>query len=204
VAAKVSRPVVYGGLLFVAIAGFVLTTPPPDSGKGGGGLPDRSKRTAASQAGPFTEEDRTARFDRLNEGARNSFRPLVARRDAGYAGDGLAPNEFPASYTGGETGWFYTGTVVVDDVPSALVENERTGEGQFLMVGERLKRAVIAQITPTYIVVRNTSGQSVRLDLLRDRAEPGEEFDDMGVEPVRPDGPGFMTGPIRFDGQDDE
>lgn len=202
-AVKVSRPVVYGSLIVVVIAAFALTTPPSGSGAGGGKLPERSKRGATNKVQTYTEEDRTARFDRLNEAARNSFRPLVARRDAGYAGGGLAPNEFPASYTGGETGWFYTGTVVVDDVPSALVENERTGEGQFLLVGERLKRAVIAQITPTYIVVRNSAGQSVRLDLLRDPAEPGEQYEDMGVEPVRPDGPGFMTGPIRFDGQDE-
>jgi hypothetical protein len=197
--AKVSRPVLYGGILGVGVIVWLATTPQGPA-EGVGGKLDRSSSRSRQVQTQFTEEDLKARFDRLNEQPRNAFRPLVARTDKGGK---LAPNEFPASYTGGEAGWFYTGTVVVNDVPSALVENEVSGEGLYLTVGESLKSAVIAQITPTYIVVRATSGQTLRLDLLRDVPEEGEGIEDLGLEPVRPDVPGGLRGPIRADSLED-
>jgi hypothetical protein len=109
----------------------------------------------------------------------------------------LAPNEIPASYTGGEPGWKYTGTMIVNDVPSALLENEMSGDVLYLMVGDKVKRAVIAQIAPTYIVVKGVGGQSLKLDLLRDLPEDGEDMRNFGFEPVRPDVPGALRGPIR-------
>lgn len=195
--ARPSRAVVYGGLGVAMLAGVVyLSSPTNESGLSaseGRKVGSRSSR----QVDKFDERDREARFERLNEPVRNTFRPLVARADVGLTGGGLAPNEFPTAYTGGEPGWFYTGTVIVDDVPSALVENQLTGEGLFLRVGENLKRATITQITPTYIVVRGVTGQSLQLDLLRDLPDPGdEEFAGVGIEPVRPNVSGQLQGPI--------
>lgn len=199
--AKVSRPVLYGGLLVIAVIAWIATEP----GDQGGPASSLKRGRGSSSSGrleQFTKEDYEARFERLNEAPRNAFNPLVVRKDAG---GGLMPNEFPASYTGGEAGWFYTGTVVVNDVPSALVENEVTGEGMYLKVGDRLKKALIAQIAPTYIVVRAAGGQGLRLNLLTDPDTDegtgmGSGLRNLDVQPVRPDVPGAPRGPIRSEG----
>jgi hypothetical protein len=198
--AKVSRPVLYGGVALLGIVAWIATAPSESGGGGGQTLRKRGESGRQVQV-QFTQEDRDAfakPFPRLNESPRNAFNPLVAQIDG--VGGALAPNEFPANYTGGEAGWFYTGTVVVNDVPSALVENELSGQGLYLKVGERLKNTVIAQITPTYIVVQAPGGQSLRLDLLRDIEEEDGGLGELDVQPVRPDVPGSLSGPIRADG----
>ncbi|MCH8978118.1 MAG: hypothetical protein IH945_02605 [Armatimonadetes bacterium] len=186
---------IYGAILVVAVAAFVMTAPQgTEDGDSSG-----SRRGARSASGPPTgvfDYDYDAEFELLNEPPKNAFMPLVARtrRNSG----GIEPNEFPPAYAGGESGWFYTGTVVIDDVPSALVENELTGDGMYLEVGENLKRTTILEIAPTYIVVKGATGRSLRLDLLRDLPEPGDEFDGLQIEPVRPDLNGMLGGPIRL------
>jgi len=196
--AKTSRPLIYGGILVIAVVAFVMTAPKSSDDAGSPG-PRRGPAADRLPDGVF-DYDFDAEFELLNESPKNAFKPLVARtsRNSG----GIAPNEFPAEYADGEPGWFYTGTVVIDDVPSALVENELTGDGMYLEVGEYLKRTTILEIAPTYIVVKGLTGKSLRLDLLRDLPEPGDEFDGLfeGLEiaPVRPDLSGVLGGPIRL------
>ncbi len=197
--ASVSRPVLYGGIALLGAIAWFATAPDDASGIGGSGKLNRGNSASKQVQSDITEEDyKAARnpFPRLNEGTKNAFNPLVARQEQGATG-ALAPNEIPASYTGGEAGWMYTGTMIVNDVPSALLENQMSGDVLYLMVGQRVKRAVIAQIAPTYIVVKGAGGQSLKLDLLADRAEPGEDTGNFGFEPVRPDVPGALRGPIR-------
>lgn len=185
------RLMIYGGLVVVAIAGFVLTSPvkPTESET----VNRASKGRSSTKKSVFTEEDLSARFGPVNMRLKNSFVPLVARTGMGSAG-GLAPNEFPTSLTSGEKGWFYTGTVIVDDVPSALIENEQTGEGYYLKVGEAFKEAVITEIAPSYIVVSTPNGRPYRMNLLDDSPELDDApFTGVTVEPVRPVTP---TGPI--------
>ena len=194
-AAKVSKPVLYAGILVGAVALIMVTTPGEESGgKPGLTLAEiRKGKSQSSKTGSaFTEADLKAKFERLNEEPRNAFMPLVVRLDAGMNGGGLAPNEFPSTFTGGESGWFYTGTVIEDNVPSALVENQVTGEGYYLKVGEALKKSVITKITPTYILVNGTAGKSLRLDLLADPPEIEDGFSNLAVEPVRPNVEGII------------
>ncbi len=200
--AKLSRPVLYGGIVLLGMIAWFATAPSGDSAAGTGTKLIRGRTTAAQVQADITAEDLEAAknpFPRLNEASRNAFNPLVARQEQGATG-ALAPNEIPASYTGGEPGWKYTGTMIVNDVPSALLENEMSGDVLYLMVGGRVKRAVIAQIAPTYIVVRGAGGQSLKLDLLRDLPEEGVDNGNFGFEPVRPDVPGALRGPIRSGG----
>ena len=193
--AKPSRPLIYGGLFVFALAAYFMTEPQSSDGE------DRSGPRRGANAGDGLPDgvfpyDFDAEFPALNESPKNAFMPLVARtrRNSG----GIEPNEFPPAYAGGESGWFYTGTVIIDDVPSALVENQLTGDGMYLHVGEYLKKTTISEIAPTYIVVKSTTGRSLRLDLLRDLIEPGDEFDGLMIEPVRPDLSGILGGPIRL------
>jgi hypothetical protein len=197
--AKVSRPVLYGGILLLGVVAWFATAPDEPSSTGKKLSLNRGKSTTKGAAEEFTQEDLDASFPRLNEAARNAFNPLVARKESGSGGE-LAPNEIPASFTGGEAGWFYTGTTIVDDVPSALLENELTGQIEYLNVGDKVKRAVIAQIAPTYIVVTSPGGQDLRLNLLEDAPDEGVNVRDLGLTPVRPDVPGALRGPIRSGG----
>ncbi len=200
--AKLSRPVLYGGLALLGLIAWFASAPSGESASGTGIKLIRGKTTSAKAQAEFTQEDFDAAknpFPRLNEAPRNAFNPLVARLEQGASG-ALAPNEIPASYTGGEPGWKYTGTMIVNDVPSALLENEMSGDVLYLMVGDKVKRAVIAQIAPTYIVVRGAGGQSLKLDLLRDLPDEGVDNGNFGFEPVRPEVPGALRGPIRSGG----
>lgn len=194
-AAKVSKPILFAGILVGAVALIMVTSPSDESG-GTSGMTLAELRKGGSQskkvASAFDEGDVNAKFDRLNEDPKNAFMPLVVRLDAGMSGGGLAPNEFPANFTGGEPGWFYTGTVIENNVPSALVENMTTGEGYYLKVGDALKKSVIAKITPTYILVNGVAGKSLRLDLLADPPEIEGGFSNLAVEPVRPDVEGII------------
>ncbi|HXH61284.1 MAG TPA: hypothetical protein VNI20_07985 [Fimbriimonadaceae bacterium] len=194
--AKASRGTIYGILGVVVVAALVFVSS-PSTKSGLSATKPKSGSRASAKDDKFDERDRTATFDRLNEPIKNTFRPLVARADVGVSGSGLAPNEFPSAYTGGERGWLYTGTVIVDDVPSASVENQTTGEGYFLKVGEHVKGATISQIAPTYIVIAGINGQSLRLDLLREKPSPGDvAYTATTVAPVKPNVTGPLTGPI--------
>jgi hypothetical protein len=197
--AKLSRPVLYGGLLLVGVIAWFATAPEKSTTSGNKLSLNRNRASSKEAAPEFTKEDLDASFPRLNEQARNAFNPLVARKESGSGGE-LAPNEIPASFTGGEAGWFYTGTTIVDDVPNALLENELTGQIEYLSVGDKVKRAVIAQIAPTYIVVTSPGGQNLRLNLLEDAPDGGVDVRDLGLTPVRPDVPGALRGPIRSSG----
>lgn len=176
----------------MVIVGFIMTAPPDSTGIDEAKKVNR-KGSKTAKVIVFQEDDFTAQFESVNSGLKNAFVPVVARAESGSSG-GLAPNEFSTALTNGEPGWFYTGTVIVDEVPSALIENISTGEGMYLKVGEKFKNVVIAEITPTYIVVSTSSGRPIRMNLLDDAPELDETpFTGMSIEPVRPSGP---TGPI--------
>lgn len=157
---------VYGAVLVVGVAGFLLTQPEQVIRKG---APKRNSRTTASA--PTTEgittEDREARFVRVTSPARNVFQPLVTKLTTGSQ-ENRRPNEFPLSLTGGTTPWFFTGTAIVNQVPRALVENTSTGEALFVGVGDAVGLARIVQVGPRFLVVAGKAGPSVRLDLLAD------------------------------------
>lgn len=186
--AKVNRMVIYVGILAVGIAGFVLTAPPE--------LPERSstrKRPTAKKtevAEVFTKEDYAAKFDRLNEPVKNAFKPLIVRASASALQGELRPNQVPIAFADGEGTWYYTGTAVVDQVPTALVENQSTGEATFLKVGQRWKNATVARITPTTLTLAGPGGKSLTLELLADPVIT-DDFTGLSVEPLNP-----LNGPI--------
>ena len=186
---KYARPLVWLGVLAIAALGLWLTR---DTGTDGMTGRSRTASTATRDLPDgFTQEDFDAEFERLNEELKNAFYPVVARAGSGFGG-GLAPNEIPASYTGGEAGWFYTGSFYVDGVPLAVLENLATDEGLYLYVGEKVKEATITKIAPEYIEIRGIGGQVMRLDLMGGSGESDDLFEGAIIEPVRPDVAGFL------------
>jgi hypothetical protein len=153
---KKTSPIFWVALLGLGAAAFVLTTP-DDAPKG-----TTKPRTTNKKAPPsslFTAEDLKAKFARVNKPAQNAFMPVV--RKASADGDGGAPNSLPAELTGGESGWAYTGTAAVDGKIQAVVENQSTGQGDFLSVGQKWKNARVVAVTESTLVLEGPSGQEV-------------------------------------------
>lgn len=189
---KLSRPVIYGLVAAAGIAGFVLTQPEEVRRKG---APRRGRAQAeAPLAAGFTEQDRTAKFPRVQGKVRNVFAPLVAKT-SGEDPSLRPPNQFPLAMTGGKSPWVFTGTVVIDQAPRALVENPATGESLFVRPGDSVGLAKVVQVGPSFLVVAGATGDPVRLELLRDLELPDEPPPGMQAGSFAPVTP-TLRGPI--------
>ncbi len=184
---KMKRIWIYGLLGVAVVAALVMTSEKGQSAKSSAKATTlRRKAVAASE---FTAEDRKASFNRLNEKPRNAFKPLVARSSS--MAMALAPNGVPAELTGGDPNWFYTGTAIIDDSPTALIENPVTGEAEFLKQGATWKHAHVVRILPNSLVLGAPNGREHVLKLV----EPGAEIiteNGSGFRPVNPQ----LSGPI--------
>ena len=121
----------------------------------------------------FTEEDYKARFPALTViSAKDSFKPLVYRKDVASKNGTSTLNAIPADFAEGDGNWVYTGTVTTDGVPEALFENKTSGEGVFLEHGAHWKKAVVEQISPTTVLLSGPSGTKL-LELIN--PEPTED-----------------------------
>ncbi len=200
--AKISRPVIYVGLAAIGIAAWLLTEKketPTTIPKG-----RTSIARVATATGAFTEEDYKAEFARLNEPIRNAFNPLIKASPKSLPGLGGPSNAVPASFANGEANWIYTGTAIVDDVPTALVENTGSGEGVFLKQGEAWKTSRVQRITPDTLTLGNNQGQTFTMRLY---FEPIQNDILPEVRPIQPGpppgGPGGAPtpgGPSRMGG----
>ncbi len=191
---KVSRPTIYILVGALAVSAFVLTSPPPKSSTAKS--PKLARKGESKVDDTFTAEDYSARFTRLTATPKNVFRPLVA---SGGFGSGAVqmPNAIPADFADGEPNWVYTGTAVVDGVPTALVENTTTQDGAFLHHGEKWKLATVAKITPTTLVLAGPGGRTHTMELMVDAPEtlPGK----LALSPMPV--PASLTGAIEGGGR---
>jgi hypothetical protein len=188
--AKISRPTVYVLIAAVAGAAYFMTS---------GGVPTSKssikaapRRTEADAKSAFTDADLHARFERLNERPKNAFMPLVARRSLALGL--IAPNSVPSELAGGDPNWVYTGTAIVDEAPTALLENPVTMEMEFVKQGQQWIKAEVKRILPSSIVLANSNGREYVVRL----ADPGAVSGDAGVvngAGFRPLNPG-LSGPI--------
>ncbi len=140
--------------------------------------------TASLNKGKASDVDPSelkATFEPVNLSTRDVFKPLVVR-EGQSGGMAALPNQVPPAFTGGDAGWYYTGTAVVDQVPTALVENTGTGEGLYLKQGDQWKNCKVERITPTTLTL--SQGDTVRtLLLLADSPSPSSEG---GSAPLNP------------------
>ena len=143
---------------------------PPDNGGQKKAKRSAAKTVTTTKASLYTQEDYKAKFSPVNLTARDAFKPLIARTDrALQAPEG--PSGIPSALAGGVAGWTYTGTVEVDGVVQAVLENPTTGEGEFVKVGDKWKTATVMSITPTDIILSGASG-TAKTVRLQGTAEP--------------------------------
>lgn len=173
------------------------------------GSPDAAKKTTKKTITPhsasagttvYTDADYKATYASYDGPLKNAFKPLIARRNTGGDFGTGKENGVPAYMAGGSGDWIYTGTAVVDGVPTALIENTATGDGVYLNVGEHWKELAVEHIESDSIVIRSSDGETVSLRLA---APVGEDE----IRPLTPGSPlqgeigGQMSGPTVFSGQ---
>lgn len=144
----------------------------------------------ARLADTFTQEDFEAKFSRVSEPPKNAFVPLVVSSRLARSA-GMIPNEIPSIFTGANEKWRYTGTAIEDGVPSALVENQDTGETEFLRTGQAWKNSIVRRITATSLTLAGTTGQVRTFELMQD---PVDENGNIIVAQVQPLAPGGTSG----------
>ncbi|MBC8065801.1 MAG: hypothetical protein H7Y17_13295 [Chlorobia bacterium] len=159
-AKKKTSPILWIALLSVGAAAYVLTTPEVAPKKTTVRKTSPKKTTVVSL---ITEEDLKASFERVNNPVKNAFMPFVKKSSADTTQS--SPNSLPAEFTGGEAGWAYTGTAAVDGRIQAVVENQGTGQGDFLSVGQNWKKARVVAVTESTLVLEGMSGQQITVKM---------------------------------------
>jgi hypothetical protein len=180
--AKLSKPVLWLAIFGCLAVCYMVLNPgdPPPARK------VKKTITASSSSdrlATYTPEDYKAKFPPLNTTVRNAFKPIVARVNKLDAPVG--PTGIPSELTGGEANWTYTGSVEVDGVVQALLENPTTGEGEFVKVGDTWKKARVMQITGTVIVLQGPAGIAKTVKLQGTELTAPPVAAGIGVAPAR-------------------
>ena len=156
---KKTSPVFWIAIIGVGVAAYVFTTP-EETPKAKSTKPNNTRKAATATL--ITEEDLKAKFERVNNPVKNAFMPVIKKNMGELAQN---PSALPAEFTGGESGWAYTGTAEVDGRIQAVVENQSTGQGDFLSVGQNWKKAKVVAVTESTLILEGMSGQQVTVKM---------------------------------------
>jgi hypothetical protein len=146
-----------GGLVLIGVL-FKLTESEAVVKKKSSTRPDGTVTASKKKKDEFRPEDYTAEFASLTETTKNSFKPVIASKNANTQLTSLSPNGIPPLFAGGDPNWIYTGNMEVDGVPNALLENKSTGEGVFLRPKERWRKMVLREVGNDFIVLEGPNG----------------------------------------------
>jgi hypothetical protein len=185
------KPITWVAL--VALGGatiFALSEDPKPTG----GMTVAARKAKTTQKGGvvFTKEDETAKFERITVPIRNAFNPVIAS-GSGISGTDGAANALPASYTGGDSSWVFTGSVEIDGARQALIENRKSNDGVFLRAGQRWKNCVVKRVLEDSVILDGPSGQ-MTFGLVSD--EPGLKMASNNFGPAQINNGGQLRGNI--------
>jgi hypothetical protein len=144
------RIVVLVALVLIIYMAFQDFSPAPTT-------PVHHKTYAAqtANASGILPEDLNAHFPRYSGGKRDAFLPAVFPPNSGGQGD--------LSSVGKRGGWTLTGINLANGVPSALVEDNSTGNSAFLETGDHWNGLKVLAIGDGYVSLENAFGQQTRL-----------------------------------------
>jgi hypothetical protein len=192
--AKISRPILYTGLLALAAVAWVMTSEEPAKTKCKT-IAKKAASTAKDKLGFLPEDYDPPEFEPVLAGSASKFQPLVSRTQTASS-LALAPDAVPAELAGGDPNWVYTGTAEIDGKPTALLENRVTAESDFVNQGQKWKRSEVTQILPQSLILAGPSGRKIKLTLSNGEAVigtgPGADRLASGFRPVNP----ALSGPI--------
>lgn len=102
---------------------------------------------------PADDRAQEEKFERIGATIKNGFVPGIGKGDGN-----LEAGTIPGSFTGGEGSWTYTGNMVVDGTPNALLENGTTGDGVFLRPGQTWKNCRLVAVKEDSIELEGPNG----------------------------------------------
>lgn len=166
-----------------------LSPKPPAVGTGVA----RKKTTvsAKKKTDIFNDNDYKIKFATVSEPIRDSFKPLVMREDTPPANKGGIPSAFAA----GDGNWVYSGMATVDGVSQALLENQTTGDSQFVVRGQKWKSTTIGTFNADDITLHGPGGMITTL-AAGGPTEPSPADSVSAPQPVAPVPVPGMSGPI--------
>jgi len=154
--AKKTSPLFWVGLVALGAIVYLVAVPPEQvTGK----KSTRKPIPAATFPAGFTKEDYEVTFPPVNTAPKNAFMPLVVRDDRG------AGTQLPNALSAGGGNWIFTGTVELNGVKQALLENPATGEGAFLSLGESWNGFRVETIRDDQVTVTGPSGEAKTIKL---------------------------------------
>jgi hypothetical protein len=146
------------------------------------------KSASSSTADAYTDADYKASYPELKIVAKNAFMPLVRKAPAANV-DGK--QALPDTITGGGS-WSYDGMVVVDNHTQGLLDEEKSGESDYVSVGEHWKHGRIRRITESAIDIVGDDGTSATMKM----GEPSQTAPKEAAPAVAPLAVPDMTGQI--------
>lgn len=167
---KLSKPTQYVVILALVLFAYLALTA-GSSAPSGVATKKPIKKTLSKKAALYTKEDYKAKFEPVSVALKNSFKPLISKAGIGGGKNTnvtVAMNEVPSIFAGGEANWTYTGTVTIDGVREALLENKSSGDSVFLRTGDKWKGMSITSVGEDSVSIIAASGQSATLHLLTD------------------------------------
>ena len=147
--------VVGAGLVVIVLVAFPSGASTPSGPKKPNPLAGLPQTKKSAKESLYTDEDKTKKFEAVGGSIKNGFVPLVTKNDGAL----VAKNEIPRGFSDGQGGWTYTGNMVVDGTPNALLENTASGDGVFLRPGQRWKSMRLLAVKEDSIELEGPRGE---------------------------------------------
>ncbi len=170
--AKISRPILYMGVVGVIALVWLYTSDPDAVSKKG----KKTLTKTGSRAGEgITEEDLKAQYARYTGKQRDGFFPKVIPAKSAL---GEAPR---GNVLGNLDTWNLTGVSVVNKIRSATLENIATKEIDFVKAGDRWNGLRVMAVGEDHVILRNAKEQQTRLTFVEPTPDKGSA---LGIPPA--------------------
>ena len=113
-----------------------------------------SPKSASATTDGYLKEDHDARFASLKIEPRDAFEPLISKATTAK----IDPFTISDKLTGGGD-WMYTGMVQVNGQSEALLEEQKTGESDYVALGQHWKKARIKRISDSDLELVGDDGE---------------------------------------------
>ena len=177
-AKKTSPVMVVGGLAAVVVVYLLLT---PASSSAPAPTATKPKPKNAKDASGFMPADYAALknpFPTAAVAAVDAFNPVVKKTVLPPKLATLPPEpgtatQIPATLTGGEANWYFTGCPSTDGVRTALFENTSTGESVFVKAGQAFKAGTVQSVDISTVVLTGPNGVVANVPIVGFGETPG-------------------------------
>jgi hypothetical protein len=142
---------VVGGVVLLGV-GFAMTAPSDDAKATSHAVTKRALPAAASDD-QITPQDLEVKFDKITTKPVDAFKPLVYHENTSGGANPNDESAVPTEFTGGEGAWGFTGTVDMDGVEYANIDNSKSGEYAQVKRGDHWKKCTIGEVGPDYVVL---------------------------------------------------